>query len=89
MFDPQTVDVKHTSGSHFLMFLLDYNEDREYSSLVTRKSEKGKEPMKMSEMEKNKAENNEAMIYIHTLSNFLILRGGIKNKHLLTPKISQ
>ena len=77
MFDSHTVDAKFTSGSQFLMFLLDYNEDREYSSLVTRKSEEGKEPLKMSEMEKNDAKNNEAMIYIHTLSNFLILRDGI------------
>ena len=70
MFDPESVKATTTSGAHSLMFLLDYNEDREYSTLVEGKSDKEQEPMTMSKMGRNDDENNEAMIYIHTLGNF-------------------
>ena len=69
MFDPDSVKANITSGDHSLLFLLDYNEDREYSTLEEGKIEKEQEPLTMSKMGRNDDENNEGMIYIHTLGN--------------------
>ena len=69
MFDPETAKTAINSDFHYLMFLLDYNEDREYSTLVEGKRDKEQEPLTLSKMERNDDENNDAMIYINTLGN--------------------
>ena len=71
-FDPSTVLTNPTTDQPFLIFIMDYNEDREYSNHLDEKNKNNENPQKLNEMNKNDAHNNEAMIYIHTLGNNLI-----------------
>ena len=71
-FDPSTVLTNLTTDQPFLMFIMDYNEDREYNTHVDEEDEQNENPQKLDEMDKNDANNNEALIYIHTLGNQLI-----------------
>ena len=70
-FDPSTVLTNITTDQPFLMFIMDYNEDREYYKHVDEKHENNENPQKLDQMDKNDANNNEALIYIHTIGNHI------------------
>ena len=70
-FDPSTIHSNITFDKPYIAFLLDYNEDREYTALNTGPVKFVREPESLIEMEENDARNNDALIYIHTLGNFL------------------
>ena len=72
-FDPSTIQSNITSDKPYITFLLDYNEDREYTTFKTREFENVKEPESLNEMEEYDARKNDALIYIHTLGNFFFL----------------
>ena len=65
-FNPPDNDNNPTSDKPFLMFLLDYNEDRQINGL-----EDGEEVIDeiktLHELKEDNAVHNEAMVYIHTL----------------------
>ena len=71
-FDLSNIQSNITSDKPYITFLLDYNEDREYTTFKTRAFKNKKEPESLNEMEENDARNNDALIYIHTLGNFFL-----------------
>ena len=72
-FTPSNARTTDTAINPVLMFLLDYNEDREYSNLMQDDADNDNEPDSLGEMDKNNDRNSEAMIYIHTIGkvNFI------------------
>ena len=67
-FDVNSIETNTTSGQPYLMFVLDYNEDREYNTLSDMDEDEHKDdPKALHEIDKNNDNNNEAMIYIETL----------------------
>ena len=57
-FDPDTVQANISSHTPSLMFLLDYNQDRDHFRIKDDKED----------VEESNPQDTEAMIYIHTLS---------------------
>ena len=69
-FKPNTsMANKTTVDKPYLMFILDYNEDNEYGVSHRFVNDNGNKTLKR--MEGNHDRMNEAMIYIHTLGNYL------------------
>ena len=72
-FDPNNVESHVSSDQPYIMFLLDYNEDRQLKTLVGKITDKQIEPKKLSDMEHGGDTDKQAMIYIHTLGNHCFL----------------
>ena len=73
-FQPNTTmrEDKKTSENPYLMFLLDYNENREYTTLSNEEEKNKDETETFKNMKDNDKNNKEAMIYIHTLGKYLM-----------------
>ena len=72
-FDVNSIETNTTtSGQPYLMFVLDYNQDREYKTISDMdEDEHIYDPKSLHEMEVNDATNDEAMIYIETLGKIV------------------
>ena len=70
-FDVNSIETNTTSGQPYLMFILDYNQDREYKTLTHDGDEHKDDPTSLYEMEADDATKDEAMIYIETLGKII------------------
>ena len=80
-FTPNNVRTTETTGNPVLMFLLDYNEDRQYSELLRGEDDNDNKLQTLDEMEDSVDRTNEAMIYIHTLGKYAITKLLIKQEY--------
>ena len=80
-FHPDNTLASNNSDKQFLMFLLDYNEDRQYSELLEGEDDNDLKLQTMDEMEESVDRTNEAMIYIHTLGKYALTKWLIKQKY--------
>ena len=74
-FQPDSYLATNNSDKQFLMFLLDYNEDREYSELLGEGNGNEDKKQTLDELEESIDRTNEAMIYVHTLGKYVICSG--------------
>ena len=66
-FDPSTLKTNLTAQNPFLLLILDYNEDKQYNTILVEGKIKNEETLRFSEIIRNVEKANEAIIYIHTL----------------------
>ena len=65
-FTPSNTRTTDTASNPVLVFLLDYNEDRDYSNLIEKDDDDDIVPDTLC-LEETNDRNSEALIYIHTL----------------------
>ena len=80
-FQSNSTMATNNSDKQFLMFLLDYNEDRQYSELLGGEDDNEDKLQTLDEMEDSVDRTNEAMIYIHTLGKYVLTRFLIKQEY--------